>query len=217
MEYLILTVIIIGIVHYLVKYKKSRVAVQKFKREAIKIGVHNYNKSKVEESTTIIPCKNPDCAQVLTIPITEKITKATPPICRNNFYNPEVIEGAKEEAFETKYVADKKYCAYLDIETTSLNPYNGDLTVIGLCLDDGKELRIIQLVGDDISACKLIEIIKRVEVLYTFNGNRFDIPYIKAKIGIDLKKYCTHKDLMYECWQRKMYGGFKEVEKKTRY
>jgi uncharacterized protein YprB with RNaseH-like and TPR domain len=105
-------------------------------------------------------------------------------------------------------------CAYLDIETTSLSPYDGDLTVIGLYLEGGNEHGVIQLVGDEISASKLIKIIKKVKILYTYNGTTFDLPYIKAKLGVDFKRYCIHKDLMYECWQRNLYGGFKEVERK---
>ncbi len=113
-----------------------------------------------------------------------------------------------------KQVTDKKCCAYLDIETTSLNPNDGDITVIGLCLDDGNEYSIIQLVENEICPQKLIEIVNRVEVLYTYNGSRFDLPYIKAKLGLDLTRYCIHNDLMYECWRRNLYGGFKKVEKR---
>lgn len=105
-------------------------------------------------------------------------------------------------------------CAYLDIETTSLTPYDGDLTVIGLYLVDGSEHKFIQLVGDEISRDTLLEIIKNIKVIYTYNGEKFDLPYIKEKLGIDLTEYCIHKDLMYECWYRNLYGGFKEVERK---
>ena len=105
-------------------------------------------------------------------------------------------------------------CAYLDIETTSLDPSYGDLTVIGLYLDDGKKRRVIQLVGDKISAAKLIELMEKVKVLYTYNGERFDLPYIKVKLGVDLARSCLHKDLMYDCWRRNLYGGLKEVERK---
>ena len=104
--------------------------------------------------------------------------------------------------------------AYLDIETTSLNPDCREITVIGLCLDDGYKFEMIQLCGDEISATKLAEIIKKVKVLYTYNGTRFDIPYIKTKLGVDLTRYCKHRDLMHECQQRNLYGGFKEIEKK---
>lgn len=112
------------------------------------------------------------------------------------------------------HLTDTECCAYLDVETTSLDPSKGNLTVIGLYLEEGNEQRIVQLVGSEISSLRLIQIMKKVKVLYTYNGKRFDLPYIKAKLAVDLTKYCTHKDLMYECWRRNLYGGFKEVERK---
>jgi len=115
---------------------------------------------------------------------------------------------------QEKDIPYKKYDAYLDIETTSLSPSNGDLTVIGLYLEYGNEHKAIQLVEDEISSSKLIEIMKKAKLLYTFNGTTFDLPYIKAKLGVDLSKYCIHKDLMFECRRRNLYGGFKEVEGK---
>ena len=106
-----------------------------------------------------------------------------------------------------------EYRAYLDIETTSLSPSDGELTVVGLYWDDGKTERFIQLVGEEISAAKLLEALRGVQVLYTYNGGRFDLPYIQAKLGIDLTQHCIHHDLMYDCWQRNLYGGLKEVER----
>lgn len=120
----------------------------------------------------------------------------------------------RKRSEEKAHSTDIKYCAYLDIETTSLNPYDGDLTVIGLCLEDGSENIVIQLVGNEISSSKLVEIMKKVKVLYTYNGEKFDLWWIESKLGIDLTKYCSHKDLMYDCWSRNIYGGFKEVERK---
>ena len=105
-------------------------------------------------------------------------------------------------------------CAYLDIETTSLNPSDGELTVIGLYLAEGKRGKLIQLVGDEISATKLDEAMDNIKTLYTYNGGRFDLPYIRAKLGIDLASRRIHRDLMYDCWQRNLYGGLKEVERK---
>jgi len=106
-----------------------------------------------------------------------------------------------------------KRCGYLDIETTGLSPVHGELTVIGLYLDDGENQRFVQFVGDDISAERLHAAMEGVEVLYTYNGRRFDLPYVKAKLGVDLTKYCPHHDLMYDCWRRKLYGGLKRVER----
>ena len=108
---------------------------------------------------------------------------------------------------------EREFSAYLDIETTSLSPLDGELTVIGLYLDDGKREEFVQLVGDEISAAKLLEALRPVKVLYTYNGSRFDLPYIEGKLGVDLTERCLHRDLMYDCWSRNLYGGLKEVEK----
>lgn len=103
--------------------------------------------------------------------------------------------------------------AYLDIETTSLDPSKGELTVIGICLDDGRAPNVVQLVGREISATGIFDLLGEVKVLYTYNGERFDLPYIKASLGVDLSTYCAHHDLMYDCWRRNLYGGLKEVER----
>jgi len=112
-------------------------------------------------------------------------------------------------------------CAYLDIETTSLSPGNGELTVVGVYLQNGSMVRqssprtgeFIQLVGDEISNVRLDEITENVQTLYTYNGARFDLPYIKAKLGLDLTQRRVHRDLMYDCWRNNLYGGLKAVER----
>lgn len=104
--------------------------------------------------------------------------------------------------------------AYLDIETTGLSRTYAELTVIGLCFERGRKCELVQLVGDQISAQRLMALIRKAEVLYTYNGSRFDLPFIKSKLGVDLRDYITHEDLMYECWRRNLYGGLKKVEEK---
>ena len=42
--------------------------------------------------------------------------------------------------------------AYLDIETTGLCSFYDEITVIGICLVNGSENRLVQLVGSDIKA-----------------------------------------------------------------
>ncbi|RMF93325.1 MAG: exonuclease [Candidatus Schekmanbacteria bacterium] len=103
--------------------------------------------------------------------------------------------------------------AYLDIETTGLNPANSELTVIGIMIEDDEEQEIIQLFGKDITAEELLDYLNGVDTLYTYNGKRFDLPFIKAKLGIDLEKIFRHKDLMYSCWKNNLYGGLKVVER----
>jgi uncharacterized protein YprB with RNaseH-like and TPR domain len=108
----------------------------------------------------------------------------------------------------------KRTCAYLDIETTGLSPACSDLTVVGICLEDDQGEEIIQLVGEEICASKLLQIFKKVKKLFTYNGSRFDLPFLQEKLGINLEKHCQHTDLMHLCWQKNLYGGFKEVERR---
>ncbi len=105
-------------------------------------------------------------------------------------------------------------CAYLDIETTGLDPASADITVVGVYLEDEDGERVIQLVGEEIRTSRLLEIFKDVTMLFTYNGVQFDLPFIKHKLGVDLTNHCRHKDLMHICWQNNLYGGFKEVERK---
>ncbi|HOJ92498.1 MAG TPA: ribonuclease H-like domain-containing protein [Dictyoglomaceae bacterium] len=106
------------------------------------------------------------------------------------------------------------YTAYLDIETTGLSPIYSDITVIGIYLENLEEERFIQLIGDEITPFNLMLILEKVKDIYTFNGSRFDLPFIREKLGIDLKELFIHHDLMYKCWERNLYGGLKAVERK---
>jgi uncharacterized protein YprB with RNaseH-like and TPR domain len=106
-----------------------------------------------------------------------------------------------------------EYRAYLDIETTGLSTFTDYLTVIGLHIEDSNDNEVIQLVGDEIYSSKLIQAIENITVLYTYNGARFDLPFIRAKLDVDLAEYCRHEDLMYACWQRNLRGGLKSVER----
>ena len=104
--------------------------------------------------------------------------------------------------------------AYLDIETTGLSPSCDSITVIGLYLVNGGENKLIQLVGDDITEPNLLNALESVNAIFTYNGRRFDLPFIHAHTGIDLAHNHRHRDLMNDCWNRGLYGGFKAVEQK---
>lgn len=51
-------------------------------------------------------------------------------------------------------------------------------------------------------------------VSYSYNGSRFDLPFIRAKLGIDLNECFRHRDLMYDCWKNDLKGGLKAVERR---
>ena len=103
--------------------------------------------------------------------------------------------------------------AYLDIETTGLSPWNSEITVIGIHVCNGKDSRFIQLVGKDVTSDNILEALDGVDILYTYNGSRFDLPFIYSRLGINLAQFFTHRDLMYDCWNRNLKGGFKAVER----
>jgi uncharacterized protein YprB with RNaseH-like and TPR domain len=102
--------------------------------------------------------------------------------------------------------------AYLDIETTGLSSFYNTITVIGIYLNDGVHHRCVQLVGEEVTVENLLKILQGVSVIYTYNGSRFDLPFINNCLGIDLCEYFIHRDLMLDCWQNNLYGGFKRVE-----
>ena len=107
-----------------------------------------------------------------------------------------------------------KRFAYLDIETTGLSRHYCDLTVIGIALRRGPILVVKQIIGDDICAQSVLDAVSGADEVYTYNGSRFDLPFINARIGLDLKQQFRHTDLMYACWKQNLKGGLKAVERK---
>jgi len=104
------------------------------------------------------------------------------------------------------------YDAYLDIETTSLSWLNAEITVIGIYLVNGSEGSLVQLVGRDVTRGNLLKAVEGVQTIYTYNGSRFDLPFIHGSLGLDLENVADHHDLMYDCWRCNLKGGFKAVE-----
>lgn len=70
-----------------------------------------------------------------------------------------------------------------------------------------------QLVGPDVRREALLALLTDVERLYTYNGTGFDLPVIEKSLGVSLGKLLPHRDLMYDCWKRKLKGGLKGVER----
>ena len=102
--------------------------------------------------------------------------------------------------------------AYLDIETTGLSRQYAGITVIGIYMVNGADDRMVQLVGMDVTGDNLLESLEGVERIYTYNGSGFDLPFIHGSLDIDLEGLFSHHDLMFDCWRRNLYGGFKAVE-----
>lgn len=105
-----------------------------------------------------------------------------------------------------------KCYGYLDIETTGLSRRQCDLTVVGVATFRGTQQKVAQLVGDQIRADRVLALLDGVDEFYTYNGSRFDLPFIRAKLDVDLKTCVRHTDLMYHCWRHDLKGGLKAVE-----
>jgi uncharacterized protein YprB with RNaseH-like and TPR domain len=102
---------------------------------------------------------------------------------------------------------------YLDIETRSFPRLSRDkqyITVIGFF----HELTgLTQMVWPEINAASLKELLPEAERVYTFNGNNFDLRFIKHHTGLDLLEFYKSRDLMYDCRSRGLRGGLKAVER----
>lgn len=103
--------------------------------------------------------------------------------------------------------------AFLDIETTGLSPTYSEITVVGINLCHGVDSRFTQLIGEEVTADSILEALDGVNVLYTYNGSRFDLPFIHNRLGINLARLFMHHDLMYACWKNNLMGGLKCVER----
>jgi uncharacterized protein YprB with RNaseH-like and TPR domain len=99
----------------------------------------------------------------------------------------------------------KGHVAYLDIETTGLSPWDSYITVIGL-YDGEKEEAFIT--GDNLH--RFADEIAKYKVIVTFNGARFDVPFIRQTLPIRLDQ--IHIDLMYPLKRLGYSGGLKAIE-----
>ncbi len=107
----------------------------------------------------------------------------------------------------------RRFDAFLDIETTGLSPRYSRITVVGIYLHNGQDDHFTQLVGEDITSDNLLHSLDGTHTIYTYNGSRFDLPYINYQLGVNLAEMFRHDDLMYACWRHSLKGGLKCVER----
>lgn len=101
---------------------------------------------------------------------------------------------------------DPARTVFLDIETS----FEGRITVIGL---HRAGRGTVQLVGPEVTAPNLLAALGDAELVKTYNGDRFDLPVIRLRLGLDLKALYPHEDVMYRCWRHALKGGLKAVER----
>ena len=96
--------------------------------------------------------------------------------------------------------------AFLDIETTGLYPGADVITVIGLF--DGQRTKVFVR---GINLPEFAQEIKQYSLIVTFNGKRFDLPFIRRTLG-ELPDYQAHLDLLYPLRKLGYRGGLKSIE-----
>lgn len=95
--------------------------------------------------------------------------------------------------------------AYVDIETTGLSRWTSDITVIGIY--DGT-VPHLYVNGKNLLEAK--EKLKEYDILVTFNGKQFDMPFIEHHFSY--KYEAVHLDLRYMLKEIGLQGGLKKIE-----
>lgn len=100
---------------------------------------------------------------------------------------------------------------YLDIETTGMSAREGQITVVGL-YRNGRMMSLVR--GDSLTEDRLHDELSRTDLLVTFFGSGFDIPYLQAKFPrLDFKK--PHFDLCFAARRLGLQGGLKSIEREV--
>jgi uncharacterized protein len=109
---------------------------------------------------------------------------------------------------------ERRMRAYIDIETTGVDPEADALTVIGIAIEREEEVGLVQLYEVTLTRKGLIVALEGVDSLYSWNGLRFDLPFIAAKLDVNLAESFRHCDLKQRCRECGLVGGLKRVERR---
>jgi uncharacterized protein YprB with RNaseH-like and TPR domain len=109
---------------------------------------------------------------------------------------------------------------FLDIETTGLDADRHVVTCV-TCHRGGETTTLVRPTGDDVldavpvgdaplTADRLRSAIAGSALVSTFNGARFDLPFLESALGVSIDH--PHLDLMYPCRRADLTGGLKAIE-----
>ena len=105
-----------------------------------------------------------------------------------------------------------KNVMFLDIETTGLSFYYDHITMIGWSMDSEYNFYINGIDKKE----KFIDALNKAKVIITFNGTKFDLPFIEQEFKEIVFPKC-HIDLMYMCRRLGLKGGQKNIENKINF
>jgi uncharacterized protein len=104
------------------------------------------------------------------------------------------------------YPEFREKTAFLDIETTSLSPYEGMVTVVSVHARGATRSFVA---GEDLE--ELPAYLRGFPVLVTFNGSRFDVPFLEVSLPGFLPPP-VHLDLRFLLYRLGVSGGLKRIE-----
>lgn len=118
------------------------------------------------------------------------------------------FKGAEMWRLLPSFIQKNSAIAYLDIETTGLGfPPQCQSTTISV-LFKGQ----LHIEHDRLRKLQLLESVQaEAELLVTFNGGTFDLPFLRREFGLQLRQ--THLDLRYWMARLDHKGGLKKVQK----
>ncbi|HKJ99506.1 MAG TPA: ribonuclease H-like domain-containing protein [Desulfotignum sp.] len=100
----------------------------------------------------------------------------------------------------------RKTTAFIDIETTGMDVFGSEITTIALY--DGESIKYY-VQGQNLDA--FMDDIEKYNVIVTYNGKTFDVPFIEKYFGIRMNH--AHIDLRYVLKSLGYAGGLKRCEK----
>lgn len=98
--------------------------------------------------------------------------------------------------------------AYLDIETTGLSVGRDALTVVGV-YDGRRRMSFVQ--GENLD--ELTRALRPVKMLVTFNGSRFDVPFLRRVFPQVPWRRFLHVDLLHPLRRLGFRGGLEAIER----
>jgi uncharacterized protein YprB with RNaseH-like and TPR domain len=120
------------------------------------------------------------------------------------FFDRRFPGGARWRLYETF----REQACFFDIETTGLDRHRDVVTTVTVH-QNGDTRTLVR--GDDLTDETLAAAFADAGLLVTFNGARFDVPFLESSFDVDLDR--PHVDLLPTCRKLGLSGGLSAVER----
>lgn len=102
----------------------------------------------------------------------------------------------------------RENACFFDIETTGLDARHSDVTTVSFHRA-GETTTLVR--GEDLTREAIRRELDAADLLVSFNGKRFDVPFLERSFDLDVSR--PHLDVMYPCRQLDLTGGLKAIER----